>query len=604
MKRFVCLLCIVLSTSSLFAATYFVSTTGSDTNPGTFSQPFKTIGKAVTVAVAGDFIYVRGGTHTYSSRINISKNGTATNRFYLWAFPGDPRPVLDFSAMAVNDANRGIQLSGNYWHIKGIDIFKAGDNGMHISGAFNIIEFCSFYENADSGLQLSNGANNNQIINCDSYFNRDPSDGNADGFAVKLDVGTGNSFKGCRAWQNSDDGWDGLLNNDFTGKPTTTYDSNWCFMNGYLKDGTASTGNGNGFKMGGGGTNSSDRKEHNVIMTRCLAAFNKVKGFDQNNNAGTMKLYNCTGYRNAPNFGMNNLNPYAPNVMEIKNCISFSNRSGSNAFASAAIFDRNSWQAPFSTSLNNSSFISIDSLGIRGPRNADGTLPHINFMKLAAGSNMIDGGVDVGLPFNGSAPDLGAFETPAAPVPAKLIAFYAQLMNNTVQLHWQVATEINNKGWDIEKVYASSNNPFVWQKIGFVSGAVNSNVVNNYQFIDEQIQQGGIYQYRLKQIDLDGSIYYSNIITIKVSAANNNISIYPNPVKSFTNIKYTVAETATVTIKLFAANGTYLQDMVQKNVAKGTYIQQINLSNYPKGNYYIRVSINNQSSIHELIKVE
>ena len=150
-------------------------------------------------------------------------------------------------------------------------------------------------------MQLGGGASNNQIINCDSYYNVDPGQGNADGFAVKLDVGTGNSYYGCRAWQNSDDGWDGYMrpSDDIN----TTLDNCWAFKNGYLKSGAVATsGNGNGFKMGG-----SDLKDkrHNFTVTNCLAFQNKVRGFDQNNNKGSMILYNCTSWNNGQNYGMN-----------------------------------------------------------------------------------------------------------------------------------------------------------------------------------------------------------------------------------------------------------------------------------------------------------
>ena len=165
--------------------------------------------------------------------------------------------------MTISSTNRAVTLSGSYWHIKGIDIKGAGDNGMNISGSNNIIEFCAFYENHYTGLQLSGGASNNQIINCDSYFNSDPAQGNADGFAPKLNVGTNNYFYGCRAWQNSDDGWDGYLrpSNDVS----TTLENCWCFSNGYLSDGSPSSGNGNGFKMGG-----SDNKDlmHNFTFKK------------------------------------------------------------------------------------------------------------------------------------------------------------------------------------------------------------------------------------------------------------------------------------------------------------------------------------------------
>ncbi len=598
MKRSISLffaLCISVQLS--FAATYYVSfVAGLDTYSGSISQPFKTITKAVSVAVAGDIIYLRGGTHVYNTRINISKNGTASNRFYLLAYPGDPRPILDFSGMAVNTSNRGMQLNGNYWTIRGIDFFKAGDNGMHIEGAFNIIDFCSFYENADTGLQLANGANNNQIINCDSYFNKDATDGNADGFAAKLDVGTGNSFKGCRAWQNSDDGWDGLLDEANPVKPTTTYDSCWCFMNGYLKSGAASVGNGNGFKMGGGGT-SSARLEHNAILTRCLAAFNRVKGFDQNNNAGSMTLYNCVGYRNAPNYGMNNLNPYAPNVMVIKNCISFSNTSGSNSFASASVQEKNSWQSPFSGSLSAASFLTIDSIGLRNPRNADGTLPHINFLHLASTSNMIDGGVNVGLPFNGTAPDLGAFET-APPLPVQLLSFTGQVQQKNVLLQWKTANEFNNKGFYIERRFAEGFEP--WTEVGFVA----ANTGNNYLFTDNNVfVRQGNYQYRLRQVDVDGKYKYSNVLLMKNVLKNMvEVAVYPNPVKTSYTIQYAVSEKSDVQILLLNTEGKFIKQLLRENKVAGDYSLVTDAGMLSTGTYIVKLVVGNKLAHSTIIK--
>jgi pectate lyase-like protein/List-Bact-rpt repeat protein/type IX secretion system substrate protein len=386
---------------SVCAATQiYVSPAGSDSAAGTFAQPFRTIPHAVSVAVAGDTIYVRGGTHVYSTTISISKSGTAPNRYYLFAYPGE-RPLLDFSSMPFSSSNRGIRLSGSYWYIKGLDIKGAGDNGMNLSGSNNTIEFCSFFENQDTGLQLGGGASNNQIINCDAYYNKDPSQGNADGFAPKLDVGTGNYFYGCRSWQNSDDGWDGYLrpSDDIT----TTYENCWCFKNGYLKDGTPSTGNGNGFKLGG-----SDLKNlrHNFILRNCVSFDNRVKGFDQNNNVGSITLYNCTAYNNGTNYKID-----APldsgKTLTVINCDVLGPYGSLGSFA---IQQTNSWLPGFT--VTSADFQSIDPSGATAPRKPDGSLPDVTFMHLAPGSGLIDAGTDIGLPFNGSAPDLGAFETP------------------------------------------------------------------------------------------------------------------------------------------------------------------------------------------------
>jgi hypothetical protein len=386
------------------AAQIYVSPTGSDSAAGTFAQPFRTIPHAVSVAVAGDTIYVRGGTHVYTTTISISKSGSAVNRYYLFAYPGE-RPLLDFSSMPFSSSNRGIKLSGSYWYIKGLDLKGAGDNGMNLSGSNNKIEFCSFFENQDTGLQLGGGASNNQIINCDSYYNKDPSQGNADGFAPKLDVGTGNYFYGCRSWQNSDDGWDGYLRP--SDNVTTTYENCWCFKNGYLKDGTPSTGNGNGFKLGG-----SDLKDlrHNFILRNCVSFNNRVKGYDQNNNVGSITLLNCTAYNNGTNYKID-----APldsgKTLTVKNCDVLGPYGSLGSFA---VQQTNSWLPGFTVTSDD--FQSIDPSAATSPRKPDGSLPDITFMHLAAGSDLIDAGTDIGLPFNGAAPDLGAFETPDSTV--------------------------------------------------------------------------------------------------------------------------------------------------------------------------------------------
>jgi hypothetical protein len=382
------------------ARTFFVSPSGNDLNPGTIDLPFKTIARGVALATAGDTILVRAGTHVMTGTLSISRSGTVAAPFNLFAFAGE-RPVLDFSAAGTG--SRGINLTGSYWYIKGLDIYRAPDNGMHVTGSNNRIELCIFRENGDTGLQLDTGAGNNQIINCDSYFNVDVTQGNADGFAPKLTVGTGNYFFGCRAWQNSDDGWDGYLRP--ADNMTTTLENCWTFHNGYLKNGSPSTGNGNGFKMGGGDNGNADSLRHNVILKNCLAFDNRVKGYDQNNNRGSMTLLNCTGYRNGTNYQITGAIK-SGSLVTVKNCVALGALGGLGSYTIQAT---NSWMPQFT--VTTSDFVSIDTTGARGPRNADGSLPVLTFMHLAAGSDLIDAGTNVGLPFNGSAPDLGCFET-------------------------------------------------------------------------------------------------------------------------------------------------------------------------------------------------
>jgi len=415
----------LLLSFTLQAKTLFVATNGSASNNGLSADtPLALLDQAVAKMSGGDTIWVRGGIYKHSATISLTKSGTATDSCCLLAWPGEI-PVLDFSGVA--SGKKGISLTGSYWKIKGFHIKNAGDNGMAISGGgYNVIELCVFSDNKDSGLQLGGGAHDNKIINCDSYFNADPSDyGDADGFAPKLDVGTNNYFYGCRAWCNVDDGWDGYLRGG--NNMTTTLENCWTWRNGYLKNGSdpGSQANGNGFKMGG-----SDNKDlqHNFILKNCVAFDNKAKGFDQNNNKGSMTLVNCSGYRNKGN------NYSIPSALasgktaKVTNCLSADAKINLGSFV---VQGNNSWDSKFTVTV--ADFVSLDTTGVTGPRKPDGSLPDLKFLKLAAGSDLIDAGVDVGLPFSGPKPDLGAYETiPTGKSSAYLAESSLRILRNPV----------------------------------------------------------------------------------------------------------------------------------------------------------------------------
>ncbi len=420
------------------ASVYHCSPNGNDaTADGSFEKPFYNVQKAIDLASGGDTIYLKGGPYNYSTRININQSGDEKNSIALFSIPGQ-RAILDFSSMADADANQGIRLTGSYWHFFGFDISGAGDNGLLIErnkpsgGSYsdvaaltdqahhNTIEFCNFYRNRDSGLQLKNLAENNRIVNCDSYFNRDASDGDADGFAPKMTVGTGNYFYGCRAWQNSDDGWDLYLKCKDDGFPqdmVTTIENCWCWNNGFLEDGSESEGNGNGFKLGGSG----DKDErHDAVLIRCLAFDNLQKGFDQNNNMGNMTLINCTGFATPYTSNSSHYTyridgttlPKGKKLIEINNLAVWDGETNRKKSKWALCEMLGGQASTCNYQVADSNFVSVVPDGVDAARKVDGSLPDIDFMKIKPGNQLLidKGTLDEKTSFLGSAPDLGCFE--------------------------------------------------------------------------------------------------------------------------------------------------------------------------------------------------
>ncbi|WP_254550123.1 DUF1080 domain-containing protein [Catellatospora tritici] len=274
----------------------YVSTSGTDSAPGTISSP-TTLPSAITRVAAGGTIYMRGGTYNLSQTVTIAagNNGTSSARKKLSAYPGET-PVLNFSAQAEDPANRGLAVNGSYWHVYGLIVERAGDNGIFVGGSNNIIERTITRFNHDSGLQLSRIASdtpqsqwptNNLILSAESHDNADSDGEDADGFAAKLTIGTGNVFRYAVSHNNIDDGWD-LYTKTETGPigPVTIEDS-LSYNNGTLSNGTVNTnGDRNGYKLGG-----EDIKVNHVVR-RSIAYRNGKHGFTYNSNPGSITMSN------------------------------------------------------------------------------------------------------------------------------------------------------------------------------------------------------------------------------------------------------------------------------------------------------------------------
>ncbi|WP_440068254.1 CBM35 domain-containing protein [Streptosporangium sp. OZ121] len=274
--------------------TLYVAPNGTDSAAGTESAP-TTLTSAITRVAPGGTIFMRGGRYDLSQTVTIApgNDGTSGARKKLSAHPGET-PVLNFSAQSEDPANRGLAVGGSFWHIYGIVVERAGDNGILLAGNNNIIERTVTRFNRDTGLQLSRlvaGApqsqwpSNNLVLSAVSHDNADSDGEDADGFAAKLTSGPGNVFRYAVAHNNIDDGWDLYTKSDTGPIGAVTVEDSLAYDNGTLGNGgQAGNGDRNGYKLGG-----EDIAVNHVIQ-RNIAYGNGKHGFTYNRNPGTMTV--------------------------------------------------------------------------------------------------------------------------------------------------------------------------------------------------------------------------------------------------------------------------------------------------------------------------
>lgn len=192
---------------------------------------------------------------------------------------------------------------------------------------------------------------------------------------------------------------------------------------------------------------------------------------------------------------------------------------------------------------------------------------------------------------------------PVVPIPVELTSFTADVNGNVVRLEWSTASEINNKGFEVQRILKSNAENQNWNTIAFISGKGTSTELNRYSYLDKNLGSGK-YNYRLKQIDLDGSFDYSDEIEVQIQSPKT-FSLeqnYPNPFNPSTKISWQSPIGSWQTLKIYDVLGNEVATLVDEFREAGNYEIEFNAFDeqrgvsFPSGLYFYQIRFQESNS--------
>ena len=577
------------------------------------------------------------------------RTGTKANPICFWAYPPDyesgNHPILDcsqaYETYGTNFSCFGLNAV-EYWHIKGITVRNAYQRGLAnrrpqgfgATLSANLkFENCTAHNISARGFYYSSGAwntwdaeNANTVnpqyamwnsdttyfINCDAYDIRDSINcSSGDGWKCHSYFGKALIFEGCRAWDFSDDGFDP------SGAGKRVFKNCWAMSGNKYSSLCSGNIEGNGFKTSAVGAEQIGHypQEYSFVeATNCIAAYCEGFGFYNNLELGrdnNAKYYNNTSYYNYGGFFDIPLKTNSRGI-EMRNNIAYKNTNSNYAqvgiygpsvyaesqntwIATQQVSDWPGWIKNPAVTVTDADFISLDASQLKHPRKPDGSLPDITFLKLAAGSDLIDAGIDVGLPYSGSAPDLGYAEygsvsqTPASPAfvsaiiqnatPSKLEMTYSLSLAAIVPASSAFIVMVNSQTRTVNAVTVAGNKVTLTLASPVAYGDVVTVAYNKPATNPLQTPQGGQAQ----------TMTARNVI--------NNVAEIPNqpPFVSISsptkNTGYIAPATITIEANATDSDGTIIKvefyngQVRLGEVTKAPYL--FKWKNVPEGNYLI-----------------
>ncbi|MBS1517670.1 MAG: T9SS type A sorting domain-containing protein [Bacteroidetes bacterium] len=190
-------------------------------------------------------------------------------------------------------------------------------------------------------------------------------------------------------------------------------------------------------------------------------------------------------------------------------------------------------------------------------------------------------------------------------LPVELTSFVSAIERNNVNLKWSTSSEINNKGFEIERKPVADNS--VWSSIAFVNGNGTVNEVRNYSYSDKNLSAGK-YSYRLKQIDFNGNFEYFNLqneVEIGVPQRFELSQNYPNPFNPSTKINFSLPADSKVTLNIYDISGKLVNTLINNEFKSANYYTlEFNGSNLSSGTYFYSLITGSNSDTKKMILIK
>lgn len=204
--------------------------------------------------------------------------------------------------------------------------------------------------------------------------------------------------------------------------------------------------------------------------------------------------------------------------------------------------------------------------------------------------------------FDYEAVTFNAIDPTNAPLPVELTNFSAAFKNTEIMLGWETKTEVNNYGFNVERRI----NEGEWNTITFIEGNGNSNSPKEYSYTDKDLFTGGSkFQYRLKQVDTDGSFEYSDAVEVEVVPTQYDLSQnYPNPFNPKTTIQFSLPKQTQLKINIYNMLGELVETLAAGTYEAGYHKVTFNASNLPSGTYIYRMESSNFIQVKKMLLIK